>query len=102
MVRAQAAVIHSRILKERPGELQPAVRERMAPGLTVTASEYLQGQRLRARFTREFIDDVFARIDVLATPTIPEPAPALTAAKAGRNAHAIRRAGRCAAAPRAD
>ena len=94
MVRAEAAVIHSRILKERPGELQPAVRDRMAPGLTVTASDYLQGQRLRARFTREFIDDVFARIDVLATPTIPEPAPALAAAKAGSTADVIRRMGR--------
>ncbi|HEY7205745.1 MAG TPA: amidase [Methylomirabilota bacterium] len=94
MVRAEAAAIHSRILKERPGELQPAVRDRMAPGLTVTASEYLQGQRLRARFTREFIDDVFARMDVLVTPTIPEPAPALAAAKAGSTADVIRRMGR--------
>jgi aspartyl-tRNA(Asn)/glutamyl-tRNA(Gln) amidotransferase subunit A len=94
MVRAEAAVIHSRILKERPGELQPAVRDRLAPGLTVTASEYLQGQRLRARFTREFIDDVFARIDVLVTPTIPEPGPALAAAKAGSAADVIRRVGR--------
>jgi aspartyl-tRNA(Asn)/glutamyl-tRNA(Gln) amidotransferase subunit A len=94
MVRAEAAVIHSRILKERPGDLQPAVRDRMAPGLTVTAVEYLQGQRLRAQFTREFIDDVFARIDVLATPTIPEPAPALAAAKAGSTADVIVRMGR--------
>jgi aspartyl-tRNA(Asn)/glutamyl-tRNA(Gln) amidotransferase subunit A len=94
MVRAEAAVIHSRILKERPGELQPAVRDRMAPGLTVTAVEYLQGERLRARFTREFIDDVFSRIDVLVTPTIPEPAPALAAAKAGSAADVIRRMGR--------
>jgi len=94
MVRAEAAVIHARILKERPGDLQPAVRDRMAPGLTVTAVEYLQGQRLRAQFTREFIDDVFARIDVLATPTIPEPAPALAAAKAGSTADVIARMGR--------
>jgi aspartyl-tRNA(Asn)/glutamyl-tRNA(Gln) amidotransferase subunit A len=94
MVRAEAAVIHSRILKERPGELQPAVRDRMAPGLTVTAYEYLQGQRLRARFTREFIDDVFSRMDVLVTPTIPEPAPALAAAKAGSVAEVIARMGR--------
>jgi aspartyl-tRNA(Asn)/glutamyl-tRNA(Gln) amidotransferase subunit A len=94
MVRAEAAVIHSRILKERPGELQPAVRDRMAPGLTVTAYEYLQGQRLRARFTREFIDDVFSRMDVLVTPTIPEPAPALAAAKAGSVADVIARMGR--------
>ena len=77
MVRAESAVIHARILKERPGELQPAVRDRMAPGLTVSATEYLQGQRLRAQLTREFIDAVFSRVDVVVTPTIPEPAPAL-------------------------
>jgi aspartyl-tRNA(Asn)/glutamyl-tRNA(Gln) amidotransferase subunit A len=94
MVRAESAAIHSRILKERPGELQPAVRDRMAPGLTVTAYEYLQGQRLRARFTREFIDAVFTRVDVLVTPTIPEPAPALAQAKAGPTADVIARMGR--------
>ena len=94
MVRAESAAIHSRILKERPGELQPAVRDRMAPGLTVTAYEYLQGERLRARFTREFIEAVFARSDVLVTPTIPEPAPALAHVKSGTPADVIGRMGR--------
>ncbi len=94
MVRAESAAVHSRLLKERPGELQPAVRERMAPGLAVTAYEYLQGERLRARFTREFIETVFARIDVLVTPTIPEPAPALARVKAGATADVIERMGR--------
>ncbi|HKW95043.1 MAG TPA: amidase family protein, partial [Methylomirabilota bacterium] len=94
MVRAESAAIHSRILKERPGELQPAVRERMAPGLTVTAYEYLQGERLRARFTREFIEAAFARSDVLVAPTIPEPAPALARVKAGATADVIERMGR--------
>jgi aspartyl-tRNA(Asn)/glutamyl-tRNA(Gln) amidotransferase subunit A len=60
----------------------------------VTASEYLQGQRLRAQFTREFIDQVFSQRDVLLTPTIPEPAPALAAVKAGATADVIRRMGR--------
>ena len=94
MVRAESAAIHSRILKERPGDLQPAVRERMAPGLTVTAYEYLQGQRLRAQLTREFIAAVFSRVDVLVTPTIPEPAPALAHVKAGATADVIGRMGR--------
>ncbi len=94
MVRAESAAIHSRLLKERPGELQPAVRDRMAPGLTVTAYDYLQGQRLRAQLTREFIDSVFSRIDVLVTPTIPEPAPALAHVKAGATADVIARMGR--------
>jgi len=94
MVRAESAAIHSRVLRERPGDLQPAVRDRMAPGLTVSAYEYLQGQRLRASFTREFIDTVFAHVDVLVTPTIPEPAPALAQAKAGTTAEIIARMGR--------
>jgi len=94
MVRAESAVVHSRLLKERPDELQPAVRDRLAPGLGVSAYEYLQGQRLRARFTREFIGSVFSRIDVLVTPTIPEPAPALAAAKAGATTDVIARMGR--------
>jgi aspartyl-tRNA(Asn)/glutamyl-tRNA(Gln) amidotransferase subunit A len=94
MVRAESAAIHSRLLKERPGELQPAVRDRMAPGLTVTAYDYLQGQRLRAQLTREFIDAVFSRVDVLATPTIPEPAPALAHVKAGATADVIAGMGR--------
>jgi aspartyl-tRNA(Asn)/glutamyl-tRNA(Gln) amidotransferase subunit A len=66
----------------------------MAPGLTVTAYEYLQGQRLRAQLTREFIATVFARVDVLVTPTIPEPAPALAQVKAGATADVIARMGR--------
>ncbi len=94
MVRAESAAVHARLLKERPGELQPAVRDRLAPGLAVSAYEYLQGQRLRARLTREFLEAVFSRIDVLVTPTIPEPAPALADAKAGATAEVVARMGR--------
>ena len=94
MVRAESAAIHWRILKERPGDLQPAVRDRLAPGLAVSAHDYLQGQRLRAKLTREFIDGVFSRVDVLVTPTIPEPAPALAHVKAGATAEVIARMGR--------
>jgi aspartyl-tRNA(Asn)/glutamyl-tRNA(Gln) amidotransferase subunit A len=94
MVRAECVAVHSRLLKERPGELQPTVRDRMTPGLAVSAYEYLQCQRLRARFTREFLDAVFSRIDVLVTPTIPEPAPPLAQVKAGTSADVIARMGR--------
>jgi aspartyl-tRNA(Asn)/glutamyl-tRNA(Gln) amidotransferase subunit A len=94
MVAAEAAAIHSRILKERPGELQPAVLARLAPGLRVSAYDYIQGSRLRARLTREFIADVFSRVDVLVAPTIPEPAPALAEAKSGTTDEVVRRMGR--------
>jgi len=94
MVRAESAAIHSRILKERPGELQPAVLARLAPGLQVSAYDYIQASRLRARFTREFIAEVFSRMDVLIAPTIPEPAPSLAEAKSGTVDDVVRRMGR--------
>jgi aspartyl-tRNA(Asn)/glutamyl-tRNA(Gln) amidotransferase subunit A len=94
MVAAEAAAIHSRILKERPGELQPAVLARLAPGLRVSAYDYIQGSRLRAQLTREFIRDVFSRTDVLVAPTIPEPAPALAEAKSGTTDDVVKRMGR--------
>ena len=94
MVAAEAAAIHSRILKERPGELQPPVFARLAPGLRVSAYDYIQGSRLRARLTREFIANVFSRVDVLVAPTIPEPAPALAEAKSGTTDDVVRRMGR--------
>ena len=94
MVSAEAASIHSRILKERPGELQPAVLARLAPGLRVSAYDYLQGSRLRAQLTRDFIAEVFAKVDVLVTPTIPEPALALANAKSGTTEDVVRRMGR--------
>ena len=94
MVAAEAAAIHSRILKERPGELQPAVLARLAPGLRVSAYDYIQGSRLRAQLTREFITDVFSRTDVLVAPTIPEPAPALAEAKSGTTDDVVKRMGR--------
>jgi aspartyl-tRNA(Asn)/glutamyl-tRNA(Gln) amidotransferase subunit A len=76
--RAESAAIHARILKERPQELQPAVRTRLALGLNLSAFDYLQALRLRARLTREFVEAVFAAVDVLVVPTIPEPAPPLS------------------------
>ena len=94
MVRAESAAIHSRILKERPGELQPAVLARLAPGLRVSAYDYIQASRLRARFTREFIAEVFSRVDVLVAPTIPEPAPSLAEAKSGTVDEVVTRMGR--------
>ena len=94
MVAAEAAAIHSRILKERPGELQPAVLARLAPGLRVSAYDYIQGSRVRAQLTREFIADVFSRADVLIAPTIPEPAPALAEAKSGTTDDVVKRMGR--------
>ena len=94
MVRTESAAIHSRILKERPGQLQPAVLARLVPGLRVSAYDYIQASRLRGQFTREFIAEVFAKADLLVAPTIPEPAPSLAEVKSGTTDDVVKRMGR--------
>ncbi len=81
--RSESAAVHARLVRERPHELQPAVRARLEIGFRISAHDYLQALRLRARFTREFIREVFGEVDALVLPVIPEPAPALETAKAG-------------------
>ena len=94
IARCESAAVHGRLVREQPHALQPAVRARLEIGLQVTASDYLQATRLRARLTRAFIREVFGGVDVLVMPTIPEPAPALAAVKAGTTDEVVRRMGR--------
>jgi aspartyl-tRNA(Asn)/glutamyl-tRNA(Gln) amidotransferase subunit A len=94
IARSEGAAVHSRVLRERPHELQPAVRARLEVGLAISAVAYLQACRLRSRLAREFIGEVFGRVDVLVAPVIPEPAPALEAAKAGSVDEVVVRMGR--------
>jgi aspartyl-tRNA(Asn)/glutamyl-tRNA(Gln) amidotransferase subunit A len=83
VARAESAVVHTRILRERPHELQPAVRARLEVGERITAHDYLQALRLRARLAREFIAEVFAETDLVLAPVTPTPAPSLAEATAG-------------------
>jgi aspartyl-tRNA(Asn)/glutamyl-tRNA(Gln) amidotransferase subunit A len=94
LARCESATIHARLIRERPDELQPQVRERLEPGFHVTAYDYLQAQRLRARLARAFVTDVFEIVDVLIAPVIPEPAPSLEVAKSGGAAERVARMGK--------
>jgi aspartyl-tRNA(Asn)/glutamyl-tRNA(Gln) amidotransferase subunit A len=83
IARSEAAAIHHRLLRERSHELGAAVRMRLGIGLGISATDYLQALRLRSRLTREFIAEVFSRVDVLALPVIPEAAPTLASNEEG-------------------
>jgi len=71
---AEAFAYHERDLRERPGLYGEVLREKMLAGALITASEYVQAQRLRARLA-DAMAAVLRRVDVLATPTTPAPAP---------------------------
>ena len=92
--RSESATIHSRVLRDRPHELQAAVRARLDTGFHISAHDYLQALRLRGRFTRAFVREIFGEVDLLVLPVIPEPAPALEAVKAGTADEIVARMGR--------
>ena len=94
IVASEAATEHGRLFRERRDEVQPVVYARGSAGFSVSAVQYLEAQRLREAFAREFVATAFADADVLLTPTIPEPAPAYAAAKAGSVDEIVARMGR--------
>src|SRR5881397_3295094 len=71
---AEAFAYHERDLRERPELFGELLRERMLAGALITGSEYVQAQRLRARLQSD-MGAALKRVDVLATPTSPKPAP---------------------------
>ncbi|MBI2469070.1 MAG: amidase [Candidatus Rokubacteria bacterium] len=94
IARSESAAVHARLVREQPHALQPTVRARLEVGFHIPAYEYLQALRLRAQLAEAFGREVFARVDALATPTIPEPPPAYAAAKAGSAEEVVQRMGR--------
>src|SRR5207249_1540481 len=71
---AEAFAYHEHDLREHPERFGEILRERMLAGALITASEYVQAQRLRARLKADMAA-VLRTVDVLATPTSPKPAP---------------------------
>lgn len=62
----ESAAIHEKELRERPGELGFALRDKLMAGSLVTAVDYIAAQRRRAQVA-EAIDALVARYDALVT-----------------------------------
>ena len=75
---AEGAAAHEQWLRTRGAYYGADVRERMQQGLLVPATAYLKAQRLRTILMRD-LDQVFQKVDFLATPTAATPAPKLDA-----------------------
>jgi aspartyl-tRNA(Asn)/glutamyl-tRNA(Gln) amidotransferase subunit A len=94
LARSESAAIHARVVRDRPHELGAAVRSRLEVGFHISAHDYLQAGRLRARLARDFVTEVFADTDAVLAPSIPEPPPALDIVTAGPVDEVVRRMGR--------
>jgi aspartyl-tRNA(Asn)/glutamyl-tRNA(Gln) amidotransferase subunit A len=68
ILMAEAFAYHERDIRAHPELYGDVLRERILAGALVTASEYMQAQRIRAQICRETAE-VLKGVDVLATPT---------------------------------
>ena len=75
--RVEAATIHSEWMRERPGDYAPFLAGRMYPGFAIPAAYYVETLAQRGPILKAFCAEVFAKVDVIATPTIPTVLPTL-------------------------
>ena len=73
---SESFAIHAGVLRTRPELYARVTRERLTLGGLLTATQYVQAQRLRRILTRK-VDALFETVDVLLTAVIPGPAPVL-------------------------
>jgi aspartyl-tRNA(Asn)/glutamyl-tRNA(Gln) amidotransferase subunit A len=71
---AEASSYHREMMRIHAGDVSSDVRKELDSGMMVLATDYLLGQRVRRIIAEEF-RAAFQKVDVLATPTIPIPAP---------------------------
>ncbi len=70
----EATAYHQRWLNERADEYSDSVRYRLEIGATYSAVQYVQGQRFREMIVRDWRDEVFSKVDLLATAATQIPA----------------------------
>ena len=64
-------------MRERPGDYAPFLAGRMYPGFAIPAAYYVETLAQRGPILKAFCAEVFAKVDVIATPTIPTVLPTL-------------------------
>jgi aspartyl-tRNA(Asn)/glutamyl-tRNA(Gln) amidotransferase subunit A len=77
MVRAESAAAHGQRLSDQPDALQPMLRARLEQGTKITAVAYINALRVWAAYRKEFVRNVFADVDALVVPCVPELPPPL-------------------------
>lgn len=73
ILAAEAYAIHQKWLRERPQDYGAITRERFFYGAMVSAADYINATRLRARLTAEF-HALFDDVDVIVTASAHDPA----------------------------
>jgi len=77
-MQAEAAAVHARWLRERPGDYGADVVARLIAGSALTAADYARAQATRGAIKAE-LDAALREVNAIAAPATPAPAPTLEA-----------------------
>jgi len=69
--RCEGSAIHAQWMRDHPGDYAAHLSGRMFPGYAIPATYYVEALRRRGPVLRAFAAEVFASVDLLASPTIP-------------------------------
>jgi aspartyl-tRNA(Asn)/glutamyl-tRNA(Gln) amidotransferase subunit A len=83
IVGVESAALHRRWLQERPQDYGAQTLSRLHLGLFYPGTSYVEALTLRAQLLAEINDAVFAKVDVIATPTMPLVAPDIVLSDVG-------------------
>jgi aspartyl-tRNA(Asn)/glutamyl-tRNA(Gln) amidotransferase subunit A len=68
--RVEGSTIHAQWMRERPADYATHLSGRIYPGFAIPATYYVEALSRRGALLKAFCQEVLARFDVLATPTI--------------------------------
>jgi aspartyl-tRNA(Asn)/glutamyl-tRNA(Gln) amidotransferase subunit A len=86
IIRCEAFAIHRRWMAERPGDYGDLARQRILDGAAMSAADYIDAQRMRARLTRQTLA-AFVGIDAALTVSSMDPACRIDDAEANARAY---------------
>jgi len=75
--RAEGSAIHARWMRERAADYAIHLSARLYGGYAIPAAYYVEALACRGPILKAFAADVFSKVDLLATPTIPTCLPTL-------------------------
>jgi len=77
LLMVEASTVHLPSLRTHLMEYGRDVRERLLVGLALPGERYVRARQVRCALVRRVVSELFGRVDVLLTPTVPVPAPIL-------------------------
>ncbi|MCX7381403.1 MAG: amidase [Alphaproteobacteria bacterium] len=77
--RVEGGAIHAQWMRDRPQDYAQHLSGRLYPGLAIPATYYVEALSRRGPILRAFAAEVFAKVDLIASPTIPMVLPTLAA-----------------------